>query len=51
MKTINNELDLDKMKEDLILLIKFTELKIQDEKKHFDSNFSNELPLLIEHRN
>lgn len=41
MKTINNELDLNKMKKDLILLLKFTELKLQDEIKYLDVSDEN----------
>ncbi len=38
MKTINNTLELEKMKQDLILLIKFTGLKIQDEEKYINND-------------
>jgi hypothetical protein len=41
MKTINNELDLNKMKKDLILLLKFTELKLQDEITYLDVSDEN----------
>jgi hypothetical protein len=50
MKTINNSTELEKMRKDLLLLLKFTELKIQDETKYFDSNFNVGLKtLLLEH--
>ena len=48
MRTINNSLDLEKMRKDLLLMLKFTELKIEDETKYFDSSFNpkNETLLL-----
>lgn len=50
MKTINNSIDLEKMRKDLLLLLKFTELKMQDEQKYFDSNYKENLStLLLEH--
>lgn len=47
MRSINNELDLNKMRSDLYLLIKFTELKMEDEKKYFDSTYSENLSNLL----
>ncbi len=47
MRTINNDLDLEKMRKDLLLLLKFTELKMDDEHKYFDSNYTENLATLL----
>ena len=40
MRTINNSLDLEKMHKDLILLLKFIDLKREDEKKYCNVLFN-----------
>ena len=47
MRTINNDLDLDKMRKDLLLLIKFTELKMEDEQKYFSHTCNENMKTLL----
>lgn len=47
MRTINNELNLEKMKSDLILLLNFTQQKINDEKEMEISIPGNNTLLLL----
>ena len=47
MRTINNDLHLEKMRDDLLLLLKFTELKMKDERQYFDPSYADNLSTLL----
>ena len=47
MRTINNDLDLEKMRKDLLLLIKFTELKMEEEQKYYSHTYDESMKTLL----